>query len=277
MRQVSLPDGAKVPALGLGTWNIGERDSRDEDVVAALRLGIELGMTLIDTAEMYADGGAEKVIGRAIAGRRDDVFLVSKVYPYNASRQKMAKSCEASLKRLGTDRLDLYLLHWRGEVPLAETIEAFEALAAAGKILRWGVSNFDTEDMEELWRLPQGRNCATNQVLYNLAGRSVDWRLGAWCAERRVPIMAYSPIDQGRLPDKPALKRIAAARGVSAAQVALAWLLRRDGTIVIPKAADSEHVRDNRAALELELSAEELAALDRAFPPPRKPARLDML
>jgi diketogulonate reductase-like aldo/keto reductase len=276
MRYLTLPDGVNVPILGLGTWHMGERDSRGKNVVAALRLGIELGMTLIDTAEMYGDGGAEELVGKAIEGQRNRLFLVSKVYPYNASRKKMAASCEASLKRLGTDRLDLYLLHWRGDVPLAETVEAFEALRAGGKILRWGISNFDVADMEELWRVADGRHCAANQVLYNLMRRGIEGQLLPWSRAHRVPIMAYSPIAQGRLLGKSAVKKLAAARGVTPARVALAWLLRQNGIIVIPKAADSDHVRDNHSALDLELSAEEVAALDRAFPRPRD-GRLEML
>ncbi len=199
MRFLSLPDGTQVPALGLGTWGMGERHTSGPDVVASLRLGLDLGMNLIDTAEMYGDGGAEEVVAEAIAGRRDKVFLVSKVYPHNAGRKKMAAACERSLKRLGTDRLDLYLLHWREDVPLLETIEGFEALRAAGKIRRWGVSNFDVADMEELWRLPGGPACAANQVLYNLMRRGIETGLLPWCRELHVPIMAYSPIEQGKL------------------------------------------------------------------------------
>lgn len=276
MRFVSLPDGASVPPLGLGTWGIGERGTRGDDVVAALRLGVALGMSLIDTAEMYGDGGAEEVVGKAIADCRDQVFLVTKVYPHNAGRKKMAAACERGLQRLGTDRLDLYLLHWRGDVPLSETVECFEALRDAGKIVRWGVSNFDVADMEELWRLPGGQDCAANQVLYNLSRRGIEPALLPWCRERHVPIMAYSPIEQGRLLDKPALKEIAAARGISTAQIALAWLLRQDHVIVIPKAADPDHVRDNAKALDLALVRDELAALDRAFPRPRH-GRVEML
>jgi len=277
MRFLSLSDGAQVPVLGLGTWGLGERHTRGADVVAALRLGLDLGMSLIDTAEMYGDGGAEEVVGEAIEGRRDEVFLVSKVYPYNAARKKMAAACERSLKRLGTDRLDLYLLHWREDVPLLETIEGFEALRAAGKIRRWGVSNFDVADMEELWRLPGGPACAANQVLYNLLRRGIETNLMPWCHEMRVPIMAYSPLEQAKILAKPVLKDIAAARGATPAQVALAWLLRHDGVIVIPKAADPGHVRDNCAALDLVLSHEELTALDRAFPKPRRKGRLEMI
>lgn len=276
MRFVSLPDGTKVPALGLGTWGMGERGTRGNDVVAALRLGISLGMRLIDTAEMYGDGGAEEVVGKAIADCRDQVFLVSKVYPQNAGRKKMTAACERSLRRLGIERLDLYLLHWRGDVPLAETVECFEALRDSGKIARWGVSNLDVPDMEELWRLPGGKDCATNQVLYNLSRRGIENSLIPWCDDHRVPIMAYSPIEQGRILNKPALIEVAAARGASTAQVALAWLLRQDGIIVIPKSADLDHVRDNAKALDLELTDDDLAALDRAFPRPRH-GRLEML
>lgn len=277
MRFLSLPDGTQVPALGLGTWGMGERHTSGPDVVASLRLGLDLGMNLIDTAEMYGDGGAEEVVAEAIAGRRDKVFLVSKVYPHNAGRKKMAAACERSLKRLGTDWLDLYLLHWREDVPLLETIEGFEALRAAGKIRRWGVSNFDVADMEELWRLPGGPACAANQVLYNLMRRGIETGLLPWCRELHVPIMAYSPIEQGKLLTNRALKEVAAARRVTPAQVALAWLLRHEGVIVIPKAANPNHVRENHTALGLDLSAEELTKLDRAFPKPRRKGRLEMI
>lgn len=277
MRFLSLPDDTRVPILGLGTWGLGERHTSGADVVAALRLGLDLGMKLIDTAEMYGDGGAEEVVGEAVKGRHNDVFIVSKVYPHNAGRKKMAAACERSLKRLGTDWIDLYLLHWREDVPLLETIEGFETLRAAGKIRRWGVSNFDVDDMEELWRLPGGKACAVNQVLYNLMRRGIETGLLPWCREMNVPIMAYSPIEQGKLLANRALQEIATARGVSPARIALAWLLRHEGVIVIPKAADTNHVRDNRAALDLTLTPPELAALDRAFPRPRKRGRLEMI
>jgi diketogulonate reductase-like aldo/keto reductase len=234
-------------------------------------------MTLIDTAEMYGEGGAEEVVGKAIAGRRDEVFLVSKVYPHNATRRGTVTACERSLKRLGTDRLDLYLLHWRGDVPLAETLDAFAALRQAGKIRRWGVSNFGMTDMAELWSLSGGTECAANQVLYNLSRRGIEWDLLPWCRERRVPVMAYSPIEQGRLLRQRTLGKVAARRGVTAAQVALAWLLARSPVIVIPKAADIGHVRQNRAALDLALAPEEFAELDRAFPPPDRAKPLEML
>jgi diketogulonate reductase-like aldo/keto reductase len=246
-------------------------------MVAALRLGLDLGMTLIDTAEMYGEGGAEEVVGKAIAGRRDGVFLVSKVYPHNATRRGTVAACERSLKRLGTDRLDLYLLHWRGEVPLAETLEGFAALRRDGKVRRWGVSNFGMADMAELWSMPGGADAAADQVLYNLTRRGIEWDLLPWCRERRVPVMAYSPIEQGRLLGQRALSTVAARRGVTPAQVALSWLLARAPVIVIPKAGDLRHVRENRAALDLALAPEEFAELDRAFPPPDRAKPLEML
>jgi diketogulonate reductase-like aldo/keto reductase len=277
MRQISMPNGERVPVLGMGTWGMGETRTSGADMVAALKLGLDLGMTLIDTAEMYGEGGAEKVVGRAIAGRRDEVYLVSKVYPHNAGRKDAVAACERSLKRLGTDRLDLYLLHWRGEVPLAETLEAFAALERAGKIRAWGVSNLDTSDMKELSTLASGKACASNQVLYNLIRRGIEWDLLPWCREHRVPIMAYSPIEQGRLLTRPALRRLATARGVMPAQLALSWVLHQTGVIAIPKAASPEHLRENRAALDLALSPAELEALDEAFPPPKRKEPLAML
>jgi diketogulonate reductase-like aldo/keto reductase len=277
MKQVTLPSGEKVPALGLGTWRMGENRRRRAAEADALRLGIELGMTLIDTAEMYGEGGAEAVVADAIAGRRDDVFLVSKVYPHNASRKGTIAACERSLKRLATDRIDLYLLHWRGAEPLAETVAGFEALVAAGKIRQWGVSNFDADDMAELARLEAGGRVAANQVLYNLGRRGVEWDLLPWCRTRRIPIMAYSPLDQGAIPAKRGLKSIAARRGVTPAQIALAWLLRQGDVMVIPKASDPEHVRANHGALGLALDEGDLAALDATFPPPRGRRPLEML
>jgi len=234
---VTLPSGIQIPALGLGTWQMGETKARARDEIDSLRLGIDLGMTLIDTAEMYGEGGAELIVGKALEDRRDEVFLVSKVYPWNASRQGTIAACEASLHRLGTDRIDLYLLHWRGEHPLAETIAAFEALKAAGKIGAWGVSNFDTADMEELFSLPDGVKCAANQVLYNLSRRGIEHDLLPWCQARGVPVMAYSPIEQGRLVHHPQLIHIAKAYQATPAQVALAFLLEREGVIAIPARA----------------------------------------
>jgi len=277
MKFLRLPGGDKVPVLGLGTWGMGEARTSGPDMVTALRLGLDLGMTLIDTAEMYGEGGAEEVVGKAIAGRRDGVFLVSKVYPHNATRQGAVAACERSLKRLGTDRLDLYLLHWRGDVPLAETLEAFQMLRRAGKIRHYGVSNFGIADMAELWSLPGGADTAANQVLYNLTRRGIEWDLLPWCRERRLPVMAYSPIEQGRILRKRALGELARRRGVAPAQMALAWLLTREPVIVIPKAGRPEHVRENRAALDLVLAPDELAELDRAFPPPDRGRPLEML
>jgi diketogulonate reductase-like aldo/keto reductase len=275
--RVALPGGERIPRLGQGTWEMGERSARRAEEIAALREGIALGMTLIDTAEMYGDGATERLVGEALQGLRDEVFLVSKVYPHNASRRGVQTACEASLKRLGTDRLDLYLLHWRGGVPLEETVQGFEALVRAGKIRHWGVSNFDTDDMEELFTVPGGDGCATNQILYNVARRGPEFDLLPWSAERGMPLMAYSPVDHARLPKRSPLDDIAQARGVSVYQVAMAWVLRQPGVCAIPKAARIEHVRDNRAALDLALGDEELAALDAYFKPPRGKRALEML
>jgi diketogulonate reductase-like aldo/keto reductase len=274
---ITLPSREIVPALGQGTWNMGERANRAAEEAAALRAGIDLGMTLIDTAEMYANGGSEEVVADAIAGRRHEVFIVSKVLPENASRKGTIAACERSLKRLGTDVIDLYLLHWRGSPPLADTLAAFETLVADGKIKSWGVSNFDTEDMEELLDLPGGGKCACNQVLYNLTRRGIEFDLVPLCRTRGIPIMAYSPIEQGRLLDHGALKAVAARHNATPAQIALAWLIQRDGLIAIPKAASEKHVRENRAAAEIALSAADLAELDKAFPPPRRKRSLEML
>ncbi len=274
---VTLPSGIQIPALGLGTWQMGETKARARDEIDSLRLGIDLGMTLIDTAEMYGEGGAELIVGKALEDRRDEVFLVSKVYPWNASRQGTIAACEASLHRLGTDRIDLYLLHWRGEHPLAETIAAFEALKAAGKIGAWGVSNFDTADMEELFSLPDGVKCAANQVLYNLSRRGIEHDLLPWCQARGVPVMAYSPIEQGRLVHHPQLIHIAKAYQATPAQVALAFLLEREGVIAIPKSANLRREREHRDAVDLDISDEDWAVLDAAFPPPARKMALDML
>lgn len=273
----ALPSGATVPSLGQGTWYMGETRNRMKDEVSALQLGIDLGMTLIDTAEMYADGGAEIVVGEAIASRRDDVFLVSKVLPYNASRAGTIEACERSLKRMGTDRIDLYLLHWRGRYPLEETVEAFEELIEAGKILSWGVSNCDPDDMAELMRVPGGDACAVNQVLYNLTRRGVEFDLQPWCRNMDIPIMAYSPIEQGRMLRHPALGEIAKRHGATPAQVGLSWLLRQEGVIAIPKAVSPDHIRQNRAAVEVVLAEEDLTQLDRAFLPPKRAQPLEML
>ncbi|MFD2183469.1 aldo/keto reductase [Rhodoplanes azumiensis] len=272
-----LPSGEAVPVLGLGTWGMGEGLRSPAQEVAALQLGIDLGMTLIDTAEMYADGGAEEVVARAVAGRRDAVFVVDKVLPGNASRTGTVKACEASLKRLSTDRIDLYLLHWRGGVPFEETIAAFETLQRAGKIRHWGVSNLDTDDMEALFAAPGGGAVATNQVLYNPTRRGIEFDLLPWCERHKIPVMAYSPIEQGRVLKHRALVAIAARHGATPAQVALAFALRRPGTIAIPRAGDPAHVRENRGALDLALDAQDLEALDRAFPPPVRKTALEML
>lgn len=277
MKTVALPSGERVPVLGQGTWNMGEKERRGEDEIAALRLGLDLGMTVIDTAEMYADGGAEEIVGAALAGRRNGVFLVSKVLPQNASRSGTIAACEHSLKRLQTDRLDLYLLHWRGSVPLGETLAAFDTLSRAGKIRFWGVSNFDVADMEELAGLPGGGDVATNQVLYNLSRRGIEFDLLPWCRGRNVPIMAYSPIEQGRILKQPALQRVASGHSATPARIALAWLLRQDQVMVIPKSASLEHVRENHAALDVRLSGDDLAELDRAFAPPTKRKPLETL
>ncbi len=274
---VTLPSGVSVPALGLGTWNIGEDSRKANAEIESLKRGLDLGMTLIDTAEMYAEGGAEKITGAAIAGRRDEVFLVSKVYPWNASRQGVIDACERSLKRLRTDRLDLYLLHWRGEHPLAETVAGFEELRRAGKIGAWGVSNFDVADMEELMIVPGGKNCAANQVLYNLSRRGVEYDLLPWCQQREIAIMAYSPIEQGRLVRNDTLIHISKAYQATPAQVALAFLLEREGVIAIPKSANPDRVAENAAAAELEISDEDWAALDAAFPPPTEKRPLAMI
>jgi diketogulonate reductase-like aldo/keto reductase len=270
MPQVKFPSGETVPALGQGTWTMGDSARRRKEEVAALRLGIDLGMTLIDTAEMYASGGSEEVVGEAIAGRRDEVFVVSKVMPGNASRRATTASCEKSLKRLKIDVLDLYLLHWPGTVPIAETVDAFTTLKQAGKIRHWGVSNFDVDLMEETVEAPNGAACATDQVMYNLKRRGIEYDLIPWCAQRGIPIMAYSPLDQGRLLRSPELDAIAARHKASPAQVALAWLLQQDQVMVIPKAGSEAHVRENHGALAVRLDAKDLAALDRAFPPPAK-------
>lgn len=256
---------------------MGERRERFAGEVAALRLGIELGMTLIDTAEMYASGGAEEVVAEAIGGRRDDVFLVSKVLPSNAAGAAVIRACEASLRRLRTGRIDLYLLHWRGGVPLRETVEAFETLKASGKIGVWGVSNFDVDDMEELVELPAGDAVATNQVLYNLADRGVDFDLLPWQRARRIPLMAYCPIAEGSLAAEGRLRTVADRHGATPAQVALAWTLRGGGVIAIPKASQEGHVRANRAAADIRLTAQDLAELDAAFPPPRHRQPLAMV
>jgi len=276
-KTVSLPSGERIPALGMGTWHLGERSVRRAEELATLQEGIDRGLGLIDTAEMYGEGAAERLVGEAIRGRRDRVFLVSKVYPHHASRKGAVAACERSLDRLGVDCLDLYLLHWRGSHPLAETVAAFEALRRDGKIRHWGVSNFDPADMAELHALPGGREAATDQVLYNLTQRGIEWDLRPWCAARQVPIMAYSPIEQGRLLDHPGLRRLAIRLGATPAQVALAWVLCQEQVLAIPKTATHAHLAENLAALDLRLEPDLLAELDGLFPPPSGPEPLAML
>jgi diketogulonate reductase-like aldo/keto reductase len=277
LRFVTLRSGERVPTLGQGTWHMGEDRRRAAEEGAALRLGIELGMTLIDTAEMYGSGGAEEVVARAAQGVRDGLFIVSKVYPHNASRAGVVAACERSLKRLATDRIDLYLLHWRGSIPLAETLEGFRRLEHDGKIRYHGVSNFDRADMTEWMTLEGGDTVAADQVLYNLSRRGPEWDLLPLCREHRVAVMAYTPLGTGGMLGRPELAEIARRRGATPAQIALAWLLRQEGTIVIPKASRPEHVRENCGALDVTLTEEDLTALDRAFPPPRAKGSLGML
>ena len=278
MKTVQLPDGERVPALGQGTWSMGETKRAHSDEVAALRLGIDLGMTLIDTAEMYGEGGAEEVVADAIDRQRERVFVVTKVYPHNASRTKLPKACECSLKRLRIDAIDLYLLHWRGSVPLAETVEAFEKLRVAGKIQQWGVSNFDVEDMKELLAVENGSACAANQVLYHVGERAIESDLLPWSQKNKMPIIAYSPVGHGRgLLENPTLKKIARRHNAAPAQIALAWVLREPDVIAIPKASSEKHVRDNARSIDIELTKVDLADLDRAFPPPKSKQPLPML
>lgn len=277
MKTVRLPSGEQLPALGQGTWYMGEDRSARKHEIAALQLGLDLGLTLIDTAEMYAEGGAEQVVGEALAGRREQAFVVSKVYPHNASRQGAIAACERSLRRLKTDHIDLYLLHWRGQYPLAETMAAFEALLRAGKIRHYGVSNLDLADMQELWRTPGGRGVAVNQLLYNLGRRGIEWDLLPWLRQHGVATMAYSPIEQARLLRHKGLQDFARRHGMTAAQAALAWLLAQDGVIAIPKSASPARVRENAAACDITLSAEQRGELDRLFAAPTGPTPLEML
>jgi len=294
MKTVALPDGKRVPVLGQGTWGMGENKSEYGEEVAALRLGIELGMTLIDTAEMYGEGGAEKVVADAIEGQRDRIFIVTKVYPHHASRTELPKACERSLKRLRIEVIDLYLLHWRKRTPpLEETVQTFEKLRSAGRIKRWGVSNFDVDDMNELFGIKSGTNCAANQVLYNLENREIEFDLLPFLASnlksegriRRgepqtsyIPVMAYSPVGHGRgLLENATLKQIAKRYDATPAQIALAWVLRQSGVIAIPKASNKKHVRDNAGSLEIELTKKDLLQLDYEFPPPKSKLGLPML
>ena len=281
---VTFPGNVKLSSLGLGTWRMGESAARRKREVAAVRAALDMGWRVIDTAEMYGDGGAEEVVGEAIRGAlgagslgRDELFVVSKVYPHNASARGTVAACERSLRRLGLDHLDCYLLHWRGSVPLAETVAAFEGLRDRGRIRRWGVSNFDVADLDELWRVPGGDRCATNQIYYSLSARGPGFALVPWLQARDLVTMAYSPIDQGALARNAALGTIARRRRVTAAQLALAWLVAQRGVMAIPKAASEAHLRENLQALEIVLDDAELAALDRAFPPPAGKTPLAMI
>lgn len=274
---VTLPGGEVVPALGQGTWNIGENRATRAEEIATIRLGLDLGLALIDTAEMYGEGRAEELVGEAIAGRRDEVFVVTKVYPHNASREGTAAACERSLRRLRTDRIDLYLLHWRGAVPLAETVEGFEALRSAGRIRHWGVSNLDLADVQELWSIDGGRHAAANQLLYNLARRGIEWELMPWLHRHRIAVMAYSPIDQARLLRHRELKAMAGRHGRTPAQLALAWLLARPGVIAIPKTSHRDRMRENAAVLSKPLTKSEAAELDELFAPPSGPSPLEVI
>ncbi|MBL8571805.1 MAG: aldo/keto reductase [Phreatobacter sp.] len=277
MKSVVLPSHKQVPALGQGTWQMAENGAGRQQAITALQLGVDLGMTLVDTAEMYGEGAVEELVGEAIVGRRDQVFLVSKVYPHNASRERMVAACARSLKRLRTDRVDLYLLHWPGSVPIDETLETFMRLKDEGKILDYGISNFDARGLQRVWSRPGGAGLVTNQVLYNLSERGIEWDLLPWCRKHSLPLMAYTPLGQGEILGNRGLARVAARHGITPAQAALAWLLQRDGVIAIPKAGNPSHVRENRKAADLELSPEDLRDLDAAFPPPTGPTPLAVL
>lgn len=281
-KTIAFDDRTRLPAIGQGTWYMGEEAARRGEEVAALQAGLDAGLTLIDTAEMYAEGGAEEVVGEALRGRRDSAFIVSKVYPWHAGEVDAVEACERSLRRLDTDRLDLYLLHWRGNVPLEETIRAMERLQQQGKILRWGVSNFDVDDLQELLSEPGGARCVTNQVLYHLASRGIEFDLLPECQQRQMPVMAYCPLAQaGRLRQAlfadSTLVEIAQQKGISVAQLLLAWVIRKEGVMAIPKASSQAHVNENAAALQIRLSDDELARINKAFPPPQRKMALDVV
>ena len=277
MKTVALPTGERVPAFGQGTWNMGDQRAARAEEIATLRLGLDSGLTLIDTAEMYGDGRSEELVAEAIAGRRDEVFLVSKVLPNHATRRGTIAACEKSLQRLGTDRIDLYLLHWRGGVPFEETLEALLALQRSGKIRHYGVSNLDLADMKQWWKTPGGPATAANQLLFNLSRRGIEWKLLPWLRERRIPVIAYSPLEQARLIGNPHLASFSMRHGMTAAQVALAWLLARNDVIVIPKCSRRARLKENLRALDLKLTTDQLAELDRLFPPPKAARALEML
>lgn len=281
-RSVKLADGTIIPAIGQGTWFMGENSSKEMDEISALQLGVELGMTLVDTAEMYANGGAESIVGKAIKHIRNKVFLVSKVYPHNAGKNSAIKACENSLKRLQTEYLDLYLLHWRGSIPLIETVEAMEKLKAAGKIKRWGVSNFDTDDMKQLWQITNGNNCSVNQVLYHLGSRGIEYDLMPWCKDHQIPIMAYCPIAQGGslrkdLMNNKVMQDIAKIKQCTIAQLLLAWCIRNGNVIAIPKASNKIHVHENAQATTINFNQDELDLLDSVFTPPKNKVHLDIV
>jgi diketogulonate reductase-like aldo/keto reductase len=277
MQTVTLPSGELVPAFGLGTWQIGDRAALRAEEIATIRLALDLGARLIDTAEMYGEGRSESLVGEAIRGRREEVFLVSKIYPHNASREGTVVACERSLRRLGTDRIDLYLLHWRGQVPLAETLEGFLALRRAGKIRHFGVSNFDLADMQELWTLPGADAVATDQLLYNLTRRGIERELLPWLRERRIPVMAYSPIERAELVRNKKLLQFARRHAMTPVQAALAWLLAHDEIIVIPKTGNRERLKENLGALEHALSRAQVAEIEKLFPAPARARALEML
>lgn len=270
MKTLPLLSGTEIPILGQGTWRMGEKPSQKQAEIAALQLGLDLGMNLIDTAEMYGAGGAEKIVAQAISGRREEVYLVSKFYPQNAGYDSLIAACDRSLARLKTDYLDLYLLHWRGSIPLSETLSGLQYLQQSGKIRDYGVSNFDLDDMLEAESLPGGKAIASNQVLYNLKHRGIEWDLLPWCQQRQIPIMAYSPVEQKAFVKDSKLAQIAAQHNASATQIALSWLLHQDNIIAIPKAVNPRHVEENCAALNIRLTPENLQELNRAFKPPSR-------
>ena len=277
MHEILLPSGEAVPELGIGTWGMGEHSGNAAREQAAIQMALDLGMSVVDTAEMYGDGAAEELVGRALAARRDEAFLVTKVLPHHATLRGTVAACEGSLRRLGTDSIDLYLLHWRGVAPLAETLEAFENLQRAGKIRHWGVSNLDVADMEDLLRLPGGQRVATDQVLYNVTRRGIEFDLLPRCVGLGIPVMAYSPLEQGRMLDDPVLVRIATEHGVNPAQIAIAWVLRQPLVLAIPKASSPQHVQECHQALDIQLTPGDLADLDRAYPPPTHKRALEVI
>ena len=277
MKSVTFPAAKQVPALGQGTWQMAESGAGRREAIAALQLGLDLGMTVIDTAEMYGEGKVEEIVGEAIAGRRDEVFLVTKCYPQNASRKRMVEACNRSLKRLRTDRIDLYLLHWPGSVPIEETLDTFMQLKDEGRILEYGISNFDARGIQRVWSAAGGGGIVTDQVLYNLSERGIEWDLLPWCRKRNLPLMAYTPLGQGALLRDPVLAKIGARHGATPAQVALAWLLHKDGVLAIPKASRVAHVQENRKAADIVLTPVDLAELDKAFPAPEGPSPLAIL